>query len=95
MQHVPMRNDTRPRTVPCVGFLIYDLDAACTVDMAMGVNHGVDRAVVPDSDSGKGLGCRVGFGRIDKEARSNETRIFVARFYQPKAAILLEIRGFS
>jgi D-isomer specific 2-hydroxyacid dehydrogenase, NAD binding domain len=51
---------------PTVAQLVTEI-AACMVDMTMGVNHGVDRAVVPASDSGEGLGCRVGFGRIDKD----------------------------
>ena len=62
-----MRNDTRPRDAPCVGFLVDDLDAACVVDMAVRVDHGVDGAVVPTPDCGKGLGGCVRFGRIDKD----------------------------
>jgi hypothetical protein len=59
-----MSDDAGPRNAPCVSLLVNDLDAACVVNMAMGVDHAVNGASVPAPDSGKGLFCGVRFSRI-------------------------------
>src|SRR5215472_4876964 len=63
-QHISMSDDARPRNAPCVSLLVNNLDAACMVNMAMGVDHGVNGALVPAPNSGKGLACCVRFSRV-------------------------------
>ena len=52
-----MRDDTGPWDAPCVSLLVNKLDAARLINMAMGVNHGVNGAIVPAPNRGKGLAC--------------------------------------
>ena len=50
-----MGDDARPRDASRVGLLVDHLDAAGVVDMAVRVDDGMDRAVVPAADAARVL----------------------------------------
>ena len=57
LQDIPVRDDVRPRNPPGVGLLIEQSRAPCMVDMAVRVDDGMHRAVIPAAQRGDRLVC--------------------------------------
>ena len=63
---IAMGDNARTWPSARIRLLVDQLDAAGVVDMAMGEDHGVDRAIVPGADDVERLPGGVGLGRIDQ-----------------------------
>ena len=61
-----MSDDARSWNALCISFLINNCYATRVIDMAMGVDNSVNRAVVPAADGRKSLACRPGLRSVDK-----------------------------
>jgi len=63
---IAMGDDARTRYASAVRFLVDQLDAAGVVDMAMGKDHRMDRAIVPGADDIESLFGGIGLGGVDQ-----------------------------